>query len=132
MTSTDSKTFVTTPVELATVYIFLEIRHTIAVEDWYTRNIVVHELMDDIKHGRLHLRRLQIFVATKLEMSQRFPKQLSLMNVDCNEFEDAVLSDNADNHGPSSLIVNIDQRNPAGSSLQHATTCFVKRPLRVD
>lgn len=83
--------------------------------------------MDDVEDGRLHLRRLQVLVRAQVEMPQRFPEQLGLVYVDGDELQDAVLGDDADDHGPSGLVIDVDQGYTAGSSLQHASTCFVER-----
>ena len=101
--------------------------HTVAVDNRYTGDRVVDKLMNDVEDRRLHLCGLQVLVRAQLEVLQRLSKELGIGDVDCNEFQDAVLSDYADDHSSLGLVVDINQWNPACFRVEHGATCFVQR-----
>ena len=104
---------------------------TITVEDGNGGDVAVDKLVNDIEDRRLHIGRFKVFVGAKLEVLQRLPEQLGLSDVDSNEFQDTVLCDHANNHGTSSLVVDVYKRNATSPRLEHTTTCFVERTLRM-
>ena len=55
-----------------------------------------------------------------------------LFRVYGDEFENAILSDDAYDRLPTRLVVDIDQGDSAGSAFQHAAAGFVQRPRGVD
>jgi hypothetical protein len=101
--------------------------HTIAVQNRHAGDAATDKLVDDIEHGRVHSGRLKVLIRTQIEEAQRFPKQLRLRDVDRNEFQNAILGDDADHHGTLGLIVDIDQGDTARTGLEHSATCFVER-----
>lgn len=50
-----------------------------------------------------------------MQVTQRLPQHLRLLDVDRDELEDAILSQYADDHLALSLIVNVDEWNASST-----------------
>ena len=66
------------------------------------------------------------------QVSERLSKHLRLLDVDRDEFENAVLGQYTDDHFALGLIVNVDERNATSTRFEHASASFVERFERVD
>jgi hypothetical protein len=67
-----------------------------------------------------------------VQVTQRLPQHLRLLDVDRDEFEDAILSKYAHDHLALGLIVNIDERDASSTRLEHTPASFVECLERVD
>ena len=65
-------------------------------------------------------------------MFEGFAEKLSFRDVDCNEFQDTILGDNADYHGSFGLIVDIYEWYPTSPRFEHTAASFVKWTKGVD
>ena len=67
----------------------------------------------------------QILVRADVQVTQRLPQHLRLLDVDRDEFENAVLGQYTDDHFALGLIVNVDERNATSTRFEHASASFV-------
>jgi len=83
--------------------------HAILVQNGHARNAALNKCLDDLDHRRIHMCVGQVLVRANMQVTQRLPQHLRLLDVDRNEFEDAILSQDADNHLALRLVVNVDE-----------------------
>lgn len=105
---------------------------TIPIQDRNARNALPDKHMDDIHDRGIHGSRRQIFVRSHIDVFQGFLQILRLLDVDGDELQDAVLRDNAHDHVPLCLVIDVDERYPPCPGFQHPTACLVQWFLRVN
>ena len=88
--------------------------------------------VDDLDDWSPHPGGLKVLVRAEVELSQRLPQHLGFGDVDGNELQDPILRNDADNHGPLSLVVHIDQRNSTCARLEHPPTSLIERFQRIN
>lgn len=104
---------------------------TLLVDNGHARYALLHQHVDDIHDGRIHVRGGEIIICTDEDFFQRLSKFLRLFYIDCNELEEAVLGDDADDGGALRLVVNVHDGYAAGAGFEHFATCFVERAFWV-
>lgn len=134
MTSTDSKTLRTAPGELVSFGVSKKslARLTGLVDDGDAGYALLDEHVDDVHDGGVHVGRRQVVVGADLDLLERFPQHLRLLDVHGDELEEAVLGDDADDGGALRLVVDVDDGYAAGAGLEHLAACFVERSFGVD
>lgn len=99
--------------------------HTVAVQDGDVRYAVLNKQMYDVHDGSLHCGSLQVAIGAAVNVSQRLAQVLSVFDVDGDELEDAILSQDTDDHGALCFVINVDKRDTTSAGLEHAATCRV-------
>ena len=68
---------------------------------------------------------LQASVGTDVEILDRFVQVLCLVDIDCYEFQNSVLSDDTDHHWSASLVVIINDWYSPCPRVNHSSACFI-------
>ena len=71
---------------------------TLLVDNGHARYALLHQHVDDIHDGRIHVRGGEIIICTDEDFFQRLSKFLRLFYIDCNELEEAVLGKDRNNN----------------------------------
>jgi hypothetical protein len=88
--------------------------------------------VDYVHDGSFHSGSLQVAVCAAVNVSQRFAQILRVFDVDGDEFKDAILRENTDDHSALCFIIDIDERDSTSTRLEHTATGRVQRLERMD
>jgi hypothetical protein len=88
--------------------------------------------MDDVHDRSIHRRSRKILVGADVQLPERFPQFLRLLDVDGDELEYTVLGNHADDHGPVCFVVAVDDGYTPGARFEHLAACFVHGSVGVD
>ena len=99
--------------------------HTVCIENRDAGYATMNELVDDIYNRRLDACCLKICECTDVQVPQWFAQKPGLSDVDCDEFENAILREDADDHGSFCVVIDVDERKTTGPGGYHSTACFV-------
>lgn len=132
MTSTASKTFSTVPMDISQVCRNPTLPPTGSVQNGHTRYALLNKHVDDVHDRCVHRCSREILVCTDIKLLQRLSQLLCLLDVHSDEFQYAVLSDDANDHGSTCLVIAVDNGDTPGARLEHLAACFVYGSVGVD
>ena len=107
------------------------VKYTLLVDDGHARYALLHQHVNDVHDGRIHVRCREVVICPDEDLFQRFSKLLSLFYIYGNELKQAILRDDADDGGALRLVVDVDDGYAASAGFEHLATCFVERAFRM-
>jgi hypothetical protein len=107
--------------------------HTLLIQNGHAGNVLLDEHVDNVHDGRVHCCCRKIGICTNVwQLYERLPQLLCLLDVYSNKLQYAVLCYDADNHGPTRLIVAVNNGNTPRPRFEHFATCFVDGAVGMD
>ena len=106
-------------------------RHTVIVHNRHTTDVPLDQQMDDIHNWGIHKTCRNVCIRAHIHFLQRLTQLLRILHIHSNDFYNAILRDNRNDHGTFRFVINVDYRNAARAGLKHFSTCFIDRTVGV-